>query len=1165
MLNDDQPRPDCRPIVEARRQADKDIEVTPRSGNGDCRLPDVSAWLQELGLGRYAKAFEDNEIDFDSLPYLTEKMLEQIGLPLGPRARLLAAISELASGPARETKPAEAAKARATAVPTAERRQITVMFCDLVDSTKLAARLDPEDFGSVMKAFQSACAVVIERYAGHVSQYRGDGIEVYFGWPAAHEDAAERAVRAGLEVIEAVKAIPGPEPLSVRVGISTGMVMVSDTGALGDPAIPSGAVGGTLHVAARLQALATPNSVIISESTSRLISARFDQEALGAQDLKGVAEPVRAFRVRRVREDSSRFEVAHVKAMTPLVDRRAELAFLQQRWREASEGEGQAVFVSGVPGIGKSRLVHELEQSLAGESHFTLHFQCLPHCMQSALFPVIQQIERLGELAADDSDEIKLKKIERLLLRATKRVDKVLFLIAQMLSVPVETRPPLLSLTAQQLKMQTLFVLVELLLDLSANKPVFCLLEDAQWIDPSTQELLELAARRIEKAPILLVVTHRPEYQLRGGMQANVSGVTITRLGRRDVTEMAVLALREQTVPAAVMKRIIDDCDSIPLFIEELARGAVQSGGFHEREVNDSSVEPAPSLVPDSLRDSLVARLDRAPQARTVAQMAAVIGREFGYDMLLHVSSLASSELDSTLEHLTQSEIVQLIDNRPTPRYAFKHALMRDVAYESLLRSNRRDIHARVAATLEKEWPDIVAGQPELLAYHYSLAGKAEFAVRYWLMGGRRARSRSANLEAIAQFQKALECLHFLPETPQRAATELDIQLSLGLCFIAVQGYSADDTRKAFERACILSAQLADPQKEIQSIFGLWGHHWMRARHDRAIELGETLLAKAEQFDDPITLIVGHRSLGSTLFTLGNFVQAREHLLRAVALGQRAAHDQSSLSLSYAVDPRIAAQLMLAWDLWILGYPDQARGSVLEALQHASERADPYTLAFAHYVTSAVHLLRGEFQESLGHADRSLALSREHRFNLYALYSRFGRGCALAKLGQEQHAIVEIQEGIEEARRSNLGYMRGFMLGWLASVQLQIVDAEAALSTVDEALQQINDIAGRAWEAELRRLRGDILRVARPDAPEAAECSYNDAIEVARRQQARSLELRAAVSLARLLHQLGRTDEARARLSGVLGWFAEGAGTADLQEAKLLLDDLSKSLPHELG
>jgi class 3 adenylate cyclase/predicted ATPase len=1118
-------------------------------------VSELEAWLQQLGLARLARLFRENEIDFETLPYLTDDMLAQMGLPIGPRAKLLAAISELA--PSTPSDPGYGLRERVKSEPSparraAERRQLTVMFCDLVDSTRLAGRLDPEDFQAVMEAYQGACGATIKRYDGHISQYRGDGIEVYFGWPVAQEDAAERAVRAGLEVIEAVTALSRTEPLLVRVGVNTGLAIVGESG-FGDPSIPSGAVGETLHVAARIQSLATPNSVVIGETTSRLVLRHFVLEDLGAQNLKGLAEPIRVFRVLRPRQEPTRFQAAHANMLTPLIGRHAELAFLQQCWRDAKEGDGQTVFISGIPGIGKSRIVHELKARIETESHFCLTIQCSPHCMQTALFPVIQLIQRLSGLTNEEPDEAKLDKIKRLLSLATSRTDNALPFVAEMMSIPIASRYQRPALSAKQMKVQILSVLVELLRSLSAKRPIYCLLEDIQWIDPSTQELLDLLVSQIDKSRILLVATHRPEYQPQP--YGNVRGLTVNRLKRRDAVEMTRLALGDRTISTGAIDKIIDESDSIPLFVEELALGVVDSESASSRRRTDSG---ASWSVPESLRDSLAARLDRAPAARNVAQAAAVIGREFSHDMLLRITSVDEAELDSAIEHLKQNEIIRVIESRPLTRYSFKHSLVRDVAYESLLKSSRREIHAKIAAVVEKENPEIVSGRPELLAYHYSLAGDAEMAVRYWMLGGHRARARSANLEASAQYQKAVELLASLPETPERRATELDIQLSLGGCFIALHGYSSEDTRRAFESACGLSDELGDRRKELQAIFGLWGHFWMRAQHDRAIELGEMLLAKADQLRDLMALIVGWRCLGSTLFTLGDFVRARDHLDRAVALGQQSITEESSLT--YAVDPRIAAQLLLAWDLWILGYPEQALRNVLQAHSQARQRDEAYTAAFACYVTSAVQLLRGETQASLESAEQSLALSREHHINLYALYSRFGRGCALAKLGQLEPATVEIRAGIEEARRINLGYMRGFMLGWLATIEAESGQPETALSTLDEALQQTNDVTGRAWEAELFRLRGDVLLAAGPDAVGAAEQDYVSAITVARKQSARSLELRATASLARLLRAQGRNDEARGQLAPVFDWFTEGFDTADLKQAKALLDELARPL-----
>jgi class 3 adenylate cyclase/tetratricopeptide (TPR) repeat protein len=1110
-------------------------------------VPEIAEWLEDLGLAKYVGAFASNEIDFETLPFLTESVLERIGLPLGPRIKVLAAVSELRPRPNPSLAVATGA---ANAEPReAERRQITVLFSDLVNSTVLAERLDPEDLRSLLNQYQGACRSIVERYEGYLARYMGDGIMAYFGWPKAHEDAAERAVRAGLEIVEAVKRCGTPEPLSVRIGISTGMVVVGYS-ADDDPSIPSDAAGVTLHVAARLQALAAPDSVIIAEGTSRLVAAHFDQEDLGPYDLKGLECPIHAFRVRRPRDESIRFQLNHPGTLTPLVGRRSELALLHQRWQDAKAGEGQAVFVSGVPGIGKSRIAHELAGWIKGEDHFSLNLQCLPHCTQSALFPVTRQIERLARLEPGQSDRAKLKKIKRLLSVATDQAERALPLVAAMMSISKVYRIGS-SLSPQQIKTQTLSVLVQLLVGLSARRPVLCLVEDAQWIDASTQELLELTIAQIQSAKILLIVTHRPEYRMPESMDGNVSAITISRLGHRDVTEMTKLALRNHAVFTGVIDSIVRESDSIPLFVEELARGVVESGspGAHgRRDGLDVSITWS---IPESLRDSFMARLDRAPQAHTVAQMAAVIGREFSYDILLKVSELKSLELDSALAHLKQNDIVQLTATVPYRRYTFKHALLRDVAYETLLNVNRREIHSRVGSVLESEWPEVVSSQPELLAYHYSMGSKMERAAQYWLMGGRRARDRSANAEAAVQFERALECLQKLPETPERRRAELDTQLLLGLCFIALRGYSADDTRRSFERARALSVELREHGKEIQAIFGLWGHYWMRARHDRAVELGETLLLRARSLGDPVALIVGHRSLGSTLFTSGDFIRAREHLERVIAPGQDASAGESDLS--FAVDPRIAARLMLGWVLWILGYPDQALQHARQALDHAVEQRDPYSVAFAHYVVSAVHLLRGDWREALQHCDESSTISREHRINLYALYSRFGRGCALARLGQLEDAAMEIAGGIEEARRSDLGYMRAFMLGWLATVQSEGGDPQTSLLTIDEGFRHIDDVSGRAWEAELNRLRGDMLLAASANSIEEAEASYRKALSVAQSQRARSLELRSAVSLMKLLKARGREEEARPLLAAIFGSFNEGFDTADLREATELL------------
>ncbi len=1127
-------------------------------------MGDVTDWLRSLGLERYAPQFAEQEIDLATLPLLTDAHLAQLGLPIGPRARVLAAIESLRAQPATVTT-ADAPLDDAQVIDPAEgeRRRITILFADLADSTKLAARLDPEDLRTLMQQYQQACAQVIEHHTGHIAQYMGDGIMAYFGWPSAHEDAAERAVRAGLDLVAAVKALRSAEPLTVRVGINTGTVVISDTGH-GDPSIPQAAVGVTPHIAARLQSLAPPNAVLISVSTSQLVGGLCEQEALGPQQLKGVGEPVPVFRVTQMH--NRRFLSARARGLTPFVGRQAELALLQQRWRDAQDGEGQLVYVSGVPGIGKSRIVHELEQRIAETAQFRLKFQCAPHDAQSPLRPIIRGLAWAAELRDDDTNAVKLTKIRRLLELSTERIEAAMPPWADLFTIPLARDHGTAgtswnALSAQQKKDQTLFLLAAVLAGLSRRGTVLCVLEDAQWIDPSTQELLELLPAHLERAGVLFVVTHRPDYQPRLGERGKVSTLAIARLSRRDMLALARQALQAHAAGDDIVQRIVEQSDAVPLFAEELARNTVESISARTSALPSKARETDNSAVPDALRDGLVARLDRVPQGRHIAQAAAVIGREFSHSLLRRITQLDESALDTALAQLIRSQILVMTEREPVARYGFTHALLRDVAYESLLRSTRRELHARIAQALQADAPDIARHQPELLAYHLREAGDTIAAVRYWIAGARQARARWANREAIDQLRSARLTLSQALETAERDHLELEITLLLGLCLITVEGYSSPGAREAFERARELSERRADPQRSMQALFGLWGHHWMGARHDQALALGRALMAQAHTLGTVDALTVAHRALGSTLFTAGEFIDAREHLTRAIVLAGQTV--TTSTTSGFAVDPRIAAQLLLAWDLWILGHPDQALARVNEALDWSLASDDPYSSAFAHYVTSAVNQLRGEARTALEHAERSNAISTEHRIGLYALYSQFGRGCARALLDREgRHddpagpaALDDIRAGIKAAQASELGYLRAFMLGSLAQVLMDRGDFDSARTALDEAQTHVDDVAGRAWEAEILRLRGDLARATAADSDAIARC-YIAAIDVAHRQQARALELRAATSLAQWHIARGAAAAARSLLAPITLTFDEGLDTADVRAARAVLASL---------
>lgn len=1034
-----------------------------------------------------------------------------------------------------------------------ERRHITVLFADMVGSTALAQQLDPEEWREVIQDFQHACTAVVERYTGHVAQYLGDGIMAYFGYPQAHEDDAERAVRAGLGIVERVSLLDAPVRLAVRVGIDTGLVVIGHTGD-GDPSEPTVAVGETPNFAALLQSIAEPNAVVIGERTAGLISPAFECEDLGHRQLKGIAEPAHIRRVRGVRRAATRFEAAHPSQLTPLVGRRSELAILSDRWHRAKDGDGQVILLSGPPGVGKSRLVHAFHEGTAREPHYRLLYQCLPYYSQSAFYPIIEEIERAANLDPHGSAEYKLDKLESLLAEARLRAPEVAPLIATLLSIPAGSRYTPLRLTPQQIKDRTMTALAERLLGLADREPVLCVLEDAQWIDPSTLEFVDLSISRLIDARVLFVITYRPEFRPPWGRHGHVTALSLARLARREEAAMVAHVAGGKSLPEEILAKVLAKTDGIPLFVEELTKSIVESGMLKDTGTSYALVQPsAPLLIPATLRNSMTARIDRFPEGREVAQVAAVIDHDISFDLLAAVSQVSDSLLRSTLSLLEDAEVLYRLGEPPHAHYTFKHALVRDAAYDSLLTSKRRELHKQVAAVLEERFTEAVSNQPELLAYHYSHGGMPESAVGYWLQAGRRALDRSAHLEAIAHLRKALETLSQLPETPERSRRELEVELTLGIPLIAVRGYAAQETREAFARARALCAKVGD-SSEFQALFGLWGHHWMRAEHDQALALANEILEKAQSQSDPVPVLVAHRVLGSTKFTMGEFASAREHLETTIALAANA--PRQPLSSLYVVEPRIAALLILSWDLWFLGYPDQALDKVERALTAAEELAHPYTLAFAHYVVSAVRQLRGEPDHAYAQAEQSLAISQEQRFrfSLYAAFSRFGRGCALVDRGQIAEGLIDIKEGIAEAQRTDHGYMRPMTLGWLAYAYARAGRIDEALSTVNDALQHVDHVTGRAWQAELYRLKGEFLLALSPQQSTAAEASFLQAIAVAREQQAKSLELRAATSLARLWAAQGKRAEARDLLAPVHRWFSEGFETTDLKNAKAFLD-----------
>ena len=1115
---------------------------------------DLADWLGRHGLGQYAQTFAEHNIDHSVLLDLTEADLEKIGISLGHRKKLLRAID--AVRPARQARdPIKVSRVGAEAIPPvqhrdAEFRQITVMFCDLVGSTQLAEKLDPEVLHKLIDAYRGECSTAIRRYGGAVARYFGDGVMAFFGWPSAHEDDAVRAVHAALEIVAGVTKISGPVTLSCRVGVCSGPVIVGEIGNSTN-SWSMDAVGETPNMAARLQTLAATNTVLISESTRRLVSAAFDLQDLGPQEIKGVTEPLRVYLVLAAKNIASRFEAAHAGSLTPLVGRSTELSLLLDRWQKVKEGDGQVIILSGAPGVGKSRLLYELKSHIQQKPHVLLQHQCSPYHGQSAFFPVIEQIEQAAQLTTREGDADKLAKLRAYLPRLPEsQIDPVL-LIAKLLSVPLENNLELSGLTPQQIKNRTISTLVEMLLAFSIQGPTLCVFEDAHWLDPSTLELLEVIIKRIDQARVLLIVSCRPEFRPPWITRPNTTMYSLTRLSQTEVKTMIRDLLRGGNMPQPLLDQIAEKADGVPLFIEELISSTL-STPLRTRGNFEHTAQPALLRVPETLSDALMERLDRVAPSRKLAQIAAVIGREFSQELLSAASQIDEDDMLLALSLLEEADIIHRVGISPFVRFAFKHVLLRDAIYDSLLRSKRQQIHADIAAILEHDFPELAENQPEVLAFHYQEAGNHQQAIRCWFKSGQRALEHSANVEAIANFRKALRLANALPETPERTKQEIDIQLALGIPLIAVQGYASAETREAFSQARTLCLRLGDIPEYFQALFGLWGHCWMCGKNDEALPMAEEFLSRSRALSDPVLLMVSHRVMGSTLLTIGDFQSSANHFEETIRISPN--KGKQSLYNLYMVEPQAASLLLLSWDLWFLGYPDQSLSRVSEALALAQDLGHPYTVAFAHYMTSVVHLLRGDAARAFESAEKSFEISQEQRFSLYVILSRISRGRAVGDLGRLGDARDEIALGIEEARRKGIGFMLPMMDSWLADIHAKAGENAHALAIVEQALTNISDVTGRSWESELHRQRAQILLTLSPSRVSKAESDLKKSIEVARRQNAKSLELRAATSLAELWRNQGRPDEARAMLGPICRWFQEGDETIDLRQARAALN-----------
>ena len=1046
----------------------------------------------------------------------------------------------------------------------AERRQLTVMFCDLVGSTSLSVQLDPEDLRELLREYQTVCGQMISQFEGSIAQYLGDGILVYFGYPRAHEDDAHRAVRTALCIVQEMTRLDAHFQrefgvgLAVRIGIHTGLVVVGEMGR-GDQRGPL-ALGSTPNFAARLQTFARPNGVAVSQATYRLIQGYFDCQSLGTRILDGIPRPVEVYHILQESGAHSRLEVAADLGLTPFVGREQEIAHLQRLWQQARSGEGQIALIRGDPGIGKSRLVQELKERLGEEPLTLVECHCSSYYQNSALHPVIETLQRVLEITTDHSPAKKLGRVEKLLASYDLHLHEVVPLFASLLSIPLDKRYEPAGLSPRQQKQKTQEALLAILKIEADRKPVLVFVDDLHWIDPSTFELLNRLFVLTPETRMLVVMTARPTFAPPASWSA-LSNLTTIEPGALD-TPLAESMVRKiaggKAMPPEVLDQVIEKTDGVPLFVEELTKMVLESGILIEGANRFELAGPIPPLaIPATLQDSLTARLDRLATVREVAQLAAALGRKFSYDLLHAVCSLDEATLQRDLAKLVEAG---LIYPRPVAAggridYVFRHALIQESAYESLLKSKRQQVHRLIAQKLAEQFPEEAERQPELLAHHYTEAGLAEQAIAYWRRAGQRAVERSANVEAIHHIRKGLSLLDALDNETQRAQKELELQLTLGTPLIAIKGYASAEVGQAYGRARELCLQLGETPQLFPALHGLYRYYLLRAELQTAIEIAGVLQGLAEAAQNQNLLVEAHRAQGVTLFHLGEVVDGLAHLDAGLAAYDFEQHRHHAFL--YGTDPRVICLSYSSLALWLLGYPDQALARRHQASDMISRVSHPFSQAVVLNHAAWLHQLRQEVSETRRCADALIALSEEQGFPFWRATGEILQGWALANQGEGQEGVAQLQHGLAAFQATGANMVLPYFFSLLAEAYYWIGRFEQGLAAVDEALVTSHRNHERFFEAELNRLKGEHLLALSAENKDGAEECFKRARDIAGRQQARLLEWRAVRSWCRLLRQNGRQAEARQLLVEKYNWFTEGLDTADLKEARVLIEELS--------
>ena len=1111
----------------------------------------VRHWLTGIGLEQYADSFERSAIDIELLPELGDAEFDQLGVGvLGHRLKLSRAIAVLrghlqpAAGPLGGAAP--------TLGPGPGRRQITIMFCDLVGSTALSQQLDPEDLRTLMQSYQRLCGATVERHAGHVAQYLGDAVMVYFGWPRAHEDDAQRALQAALEIVDAVKGLAAPHPLKVRIGIATGSVVVGEAGN-NDAYLPKTAIGETPNVAARMQSLAEPDEILVTATTRRLVADAFECEDRGEQTLKGIAHPVRVWRVLGEGRADGRFAAAHGARLTPLVNRDVEITMLLESWAKARTGGGKAVLLLGEPGIGKSRIIAELSAH-AGDGSVLMRAQCSELHRNSAFYPIIACLQRAAQFERLDTPQAKLDKLEAMIVRNAAPLELVAPYLAALLSLPLDRYPPFQT-SAQKQKHDIIQALVAFTLAAARRSPLLLVFEDLHWMDPTSLEVLDAILAAIAGNPVLLVMTARSAPAYRWQASENLVIQTLMGLNRSHSLRLALAVAMQYGLPEQVLERIVEHTDGVPLFLEEVTRTLVESESL---QLGVAGAVPQARLdaieIPATLKDSLTARLDQLGDAKRCAQYGAVLGRQFRRDAVLALSGMAEELFSTQMDQLEAAGLLTRSGTTPSVIYTFHHALIQDAAYDTLLRSERRATHARAGDVLSENFPELADSEPEVLARHFTAGENYAKAAPLWLKAGQRAWLRSAAQEAIAHLSAGLEIIDKLDDTANRNSLELRLQTALGVVYFATVSYASPQARVAFERAAVLCERVSDVALKVPVFYGVGAFQTMKGDIRSGHEAFAKLAGEAEAAAQPRLRLYSHSVLTWSHYNCGQYGPSLLAADETAALYAAGAFAGPRLS---AADPKIISECFRAASLWAIGHVDQARAASDGLLANARALGDSYSLAYAlNFAALLVPEQCGEHQLVLERSEEGVQLARALGYPFLEAFGTLWRSWAQGQADDPQAAMVAMSAAVARVSELGVRYRHAQFLAWRARLLLRTGQTSAAQLEIAQALAQLEASGERSIAADVYLAEGEVQRAAGGEQRMLSEAAFRLALDVAREQGARSWELRAAIELARLWAGAGRPTEARDLLAPVLQTFTEGQTTTDHRLAAQLLATL---------